>query len=115
MERFRMSEILPSIVYQLGLGGIGGFVIGYALKKISKFLLILMGLLLIFLLYLGTRGVIDINYVKLEEAVMDFIGGAGQAASSRPCNGQRFGRNAQDQRCLQDPDGVLPELPLRFQ
>lgn len=76
-----MSEILPSILYQLGLGGIGGFVIGYTLKKISKFLLILMGVLLIFLLYLGTRGVININYVKLEEAVMDLIGGAGQAAS----------------------------------
>ena len=31
-----MSEILTPVVYQLGLGGIGGFIVGYAIKKIVK-------------------------------------------------------------------------------
>lgn len=31
-----MNDVLPSIIFQLGLGGVGGFIMGYALKKISK-------------------------------------------------------------------------------
>jgi uncharacterized membrane protein (Fun14 family) len=35
-----MSEVISPLVFQLGLGGIGGFVVGYALKKLSKLILI---------------------------------------------------------------------------
>ena len=30
-----MSEIITPVVYQLGLGGVGGFIVGFALKKIT--------------------------------------------------------------------------------
>jgi len=76
-----MSEILPSFVYQLGLGGIGGFVVGYALKKLSKLVIILIGLFILVLLYLGTSGVISINYQALGEAVQGWIGLVSGAAS----------------------------------
>ena len=33
------------LIGQIGIGGILGFVIGYAIKKILKFLLVLLGLL----------------------------------------------------------------------
>jgi len=75
-----MSAVLPSVVYQLGVGGIGGFIVGYAIKKISKLIIVLMGLLIIFLLYLGTSGIISINYEELWNALSSLLGRASQAA-----------------------------------
>lgn len=63
-----MSEILTPIIYQLGVGGIGGFIVGYAIKKIVKIIAVILGLLLLFLIYLGSIGVINVNYDKLTEA-----------------------------------------------
>ena len=31
-----MSEVVSPLVFQLGVEGIGGFIVGYALKKLSK-------------------------------------------------------------------------------
>lgn len=76
-----MSALLPSLVYQLGIGGVGGFLAGYAIKKISKLILVLIGLLVIFLLYLGTQGIIGINYEALWDALASLLDFAGQAAT----------------------------------
>ncbi|NWF87524.1 hypothetical protein HXY32_06940 [Candidatus Bathyarchaeota archaeon] len=76
-----MSDIISPIAYQLGIGGIGGFVVGYVIKKISKLILFLIGLFFILLLYLGTSGVISINYDKLFNALAGLLSFAGQAAS----------------------------------
>ncbi|MBS7616700.1 hypothetical protein KEJ45_05835 [Candidatus Bathyarchaeota archaeon] len=76
-----MSEVLPSIVYQLGLGGIGGLIVGYALKKLSKLILVLVGLFIAFLIYLGVEGVISVNYSALLEAISNFLGLASGAFS----------------------------------
>jgi len=75
-----MSAVLPSVVYQLGVGGIGGFIVGYAIKKISKLIIVLMGLFIIFLLYLGTSGIISINYEELWNALSSLLGRVSQAA-----------------------------------
>lgn len=74
-----MSEIIPPLAYQLGLGGIGGFIVGYTVKKISKLIIFLLGLSIIALLYLGTSGIININYDKLLSALTNALGFAGQA------------------------------------
>ncbi len=58
---------------QVGIGGILGFVIGYALKKILKFLLVLVGLFSALLLYLGFEGFVTIHYDKIEEVFTAFI------------------------------------------
>jgi uncharacterized membrane protein (Fun14 family) len=76
-----MSEVISPVVFQLGLGGVGGFIIGFAIKKISKLILILIGLFLIALLYLGARGIININYAALWNALKSLSGHAGQATS----------------------------------
>jgi len=60
-----LSEIITPVVYQLGLGAIGGFVVGFALKKIAKLFIIVLGIFIIALLYLGASNIININFGAL--------------------------------------------------
>ena len=76
-----LSEILTPVVYQLGLGAVGGFVVGFALKKIAKIFLIVIGIFIVALLYLGASNIISINFGALWNAVGGWLGGAGAAAS----------------------------------
>ena len=76
-----LSEIITPIVYQLGLGAVGGFVVGFALKKIAKLFIIVLGIFIVALLYLGASDIININFGALWSAVGGWLGGAGQAAS----------------------------------
>jgi uncharacterized membrane protein (Fun14 family) len=69
-----MSEVVSPLVFQLGVGGVGGFVVGYALKKLSKLILILIGLFILALIYLSTQGIININYGSLWSALSGLIG-----------------------------------------
>lgn len=71
-----MSEVLTPIVYQLGLGGIGGFIAGYALKKLMKIVAVIIGLAVVALIYLGSQGILLINYGALGNAVSNALGGA---------------------------------------
>ena len=64
-----MSEIFSPFLNKLGVGGIGGFFIGYAIKKIVKLLAIILGFFVLALSYLGYTGVISINYEKLIDVV----------------------------------------------
>jgi len=73
-----MSDILTSVVWQLGLGGVGGFVLGFALKKITKLFIVDIGLFVLALLYMSVNGVININYSALWTTVATGIGVAGQ-------------------------------------
>ena len=68
-----MSEILTPVVYQLGIGGIGGFIVGYAIKKIVKIIVIIFGLFFLILIYLGYIGVISVGYDRLAEALSGAI------------------------------------------
>jgi len=76
-----MSELVSPVVYQLGLGGIGGFVVGFALKKITKLFIVIIGLFILALLYLSVNGVINMNYNALWTTIANGLGLAGQAAS----------------------------------
>jgi uncharacterized membrane protein (Fun14 family) len=76
-----MSEVISPLVYQLGIGGIGGFIVGYAIKKISKLIVVLIGIFIIALLYLGTQGIISINYSALFNSLANALGMAGGAFS----------------------------------
>jgi uncharacterized membrane protein (Fun14 family) len=77
-----MSEILTPIVYQLGIGGILGFFIGYAIKKLTKLIAVLIGVFAVILIYLGYQGVININYDRLVETLQSLLGAAGQASAA---------------------------------
>lgn len=76
-----MSELFSPLIYQLGIGGVGGFIVGFALKKLSKIIMILAGLFIIALIYLSTRGIININYEALWRAISNLFGLAGEAFS----------------------------------
>ena len=76
-----MSEIITPLVYQLGLGAIGGFILGFALKKIAKIFIVVIGIFILALLYLGVGNIININYGALPNAIGGWLGTAGQAAS----------------------------------
>jgi uncharacterized membrane protein (Fun14 family) len=76
-----MSEIVSPIIYQLGIGGIGGFIVGYVVKKLSKLIAFLIGLFIIALVYLGVQGIISINYGGLWEKLEGIVGSAGQSLS----------------------------------
>ncbi len=56
-----------------GLGFITGFVIGYAFKKISKFIVIIMGLILIGVQLLVYNGIISINWTIIESSAEDIF------------------------------------------
>ena len=76
-----MSEVLTPIVYQLGIGGILGFFVGYAVKKITKVVAVLIGLGALILIYLGYTDVISINYDKLAQMIQNLMGTASQAST----------------------------------
>jgi uncharacterized membrane protein (Fun14 family) len=76
-----MSEVLTPIIYQLGIGGILGFFVGYAVKKMTKVLAVLIGLGALVLIFLGYQGVININYDKLAQMIQNLMGAAGQAST----------------------------------
>ncbi len=75
-----MSAVTP-LVYQLGLGGIGGFIAGFALKKMMKLAALIIGIFVIALVYLGYQGIISINYSELGKAVSGALGLTGTAAN----------------------------------
>lgn len=75
-----MSEVLSPLGYQLGIGGVGGFIAGYALKKFMKIVAVIIGLFILALVYLGYRGIISINYSALGDSVSGALGLTGQAA-----------------------------------
>lgn len=74
-----MSEIATPLVFQLGTGAVGGFVVGYAIKKVAKLIVVLIGIFLLALIYLSSQGILYVNYDKLSEAVSGWLGGAGEA------------------------------------
>ena len=76
-----MSEILTPVVYQLGIGGFLGFFVGYAIKKMTKVLAVLIGIGALILIYLGYEGIININYDKLAEVFERLMGTASQAST----------------------------------
>ena len=68
-----MIELLPQLIWSLGIGGFSGFLIGFALKKVIKFLMVLVGLYLLSLFYLVDTEVITINNTKLLETSLSII------------------------------------------
>ena len=73
-----MSAIIP-LTYQVGIGGIGGFIVGYAFKKLLKIVAVIVGLFILALIYLGYQGIITINFGELENSIANALGLAGQA------------------------------------
>jgi uncharacterized membrane protein (Fun14 family) len=78
-----MSFLSPFAV-ELGIGGVGGFIAGYALKKVLKIVAVFIGLFILALVYLCYRGIISINYVELGNTVSGALGLSGQVSELIP-------------------------------
>ena len=74
-----MSFLSP-LAYQFGVGGVGGFIAGYALKKLMKLVVVIIGLFILALVYLGYKGILSVNYDALGNSVSGALGLTGQAA-----------------------------------
>jgi len=75
-----MSEMLTPIVSQLGTGGIGGFLLGYLIKKVLTLALVIGGFALVFF-YLAFDQVIEVNYAQLLARVGEIATTASQYLS----------------------------------
>jgi len=67
-----VSEAFAPILFQLGIGGIGGFFIGYTVRKVVKIALII-AIIVFSVLFLAYAKVIGIDYGGLANAVSKFI------------------------------------------
>jgi uncharacterized membrane protein (Fun14 family) len=66
-----VNTILTPLIAQIGLGGIGGLLVGYAFKKLLKIVAVILGIFIFGLFLLAYEGVININYDKF----LEFLGG----------------------------------------
>lgn len=72
-----MVEILTPLLTQLGVGGVAGLCVGYALKKVGKIAAFILGIAFIGLELLAYKGIIDIHYDALITWGEELIGQVG--------------------------------------
>ena len=63
------NELILYYLQTAGFGFVTGFAMGYAFKKISKFMIFLIGLILIILQILVYNGIININWELVETII----------------------------------------------
>lgn len=74
-----MSDVLPLFGIQIGTGIIGGFLVGYAVKKIAKLFILLLIMFFVALLHLSLNEVAGIDYGTVWQVMADLLGIAGSA------------------------------------
>lgn len=75
-----ITESLAPIVFQLVLGGIGGFLIGYAVRKVLKIALIV-GAVVFSLILLASTNVINVDYSGLSQTTTNVLNAINPALS----------------------------------
>jgi len=64
-------ESIKPILYSVGVGAIGGFFVGYIVKKIFN-LAIILGVFTFGLLYLGQMGAVNLNFEEIIGLISKF-------------------------------------------
>jgi len=64
-----LSELVIPIIYQLCVGGIGGFFVGYVVRRFTKIIAVILGIFLLSLISLAYVGAISVNYDELIEVL----------------------------------------------
>ncbi|MDG6223341.1 MAG: hypothetical protein IAX21_03265 [Candidatus Bathyarchaeota archaeon] len=75
-----LTESLAPIVFQLVLGGVGGFLIGYAIRKVLKIALIV-GVVVFSLILLASANIINVDYTGLSETTTNILNAINPALS----------------------------------
>jgi uncharacterized membrane protein (Fun14 family) len=74
-----MSVVAIPVAYELAVGGLGGYFIGYALKKITKFVALLIGIVILAVIYLAYSGLLNINFEGFANETKNALTYLGQA------------------------------------
>jgi len=72
-----LETTIPSALFTAGSGGVMGFLIGFALKRVMKIMAVVLGLFLGALMYLQSESVVAVNWDKLQsfsESTLSIIG-----------------------------------------
>ena len=72
------TSFLTPLITQLGVGGIIGFCMGYALKKIAKIVAAIIGLFALGLIYLESQGLISVDWLGVQAWGNTALAGLGQ-------------------------------------
>src|SRR2546429_3388293 len=78
------SNIMP-FVSTIGFGGIVGFLVGFAIKRIMKILAVIAGVFFAALLYLESQQIVNVNWDKLQtisNSILSTIGTATNATAA---------------------------------
>ena len=73
------TSFLTPLVTQLGVGGIIGLCIGYAIKKVAKIAAAVIGIFSLGLIYLESQGMISVDWLGVEAWGNTALAGLGQA------------------------------------
>jgi uncharacterized membrane protein (Fun14 family) len=68
----------------VGFGGVAGFLIGYAIKKVMKILAVGAGIFFTALMYLESQNIVNINWDKLQIASQNAVSTLTTAAGQIP-------------------------------
>ena len=79
-----MSFDPTSMLASVGFGGVAGFLIGYAIKKVMKLMLVIIGLFFAALGYLWQQQIITINWDKFTTTSEGAIQGIQNATGTIP-------------------------------
>lgn len=72
------NSFLTPLVTQLGVGGVIGFCIGYAVKKVAKIVAAIIGLFALGLIYLESQGMISVDWLGVEAWGNTALAGLGE-------------------------------------
>jgi uncharacterized membrane protein (Fun14 family) len=72
MTILTLNESLAPIIFQLCIGGIGGFLIGYALRKFFRLAMII-GVIVFVLIIFAYTNVINVDYDGLSDIASNFV------------------------------------------
>ena len=67
---------LASTATSVGFGGITGFLIGYAIKKVVKVILVIVGLVFVAFVFLEYQKLITVNWNKIQASTIAAFGNA---------------------------------------
>jgi uncharacterized membrane protein (Fun14 family) len=65
---------LASSATPIAVGGIAGFLVGYAIKKVIKIVLIIAGLMIVAIVGLGYQQYVSVDWTKIQEAGSGLMG-----------------------------------------
>src|SRR5919198_2882710 len=61
-----ITGIVESFAAPVGVGGFVGFLVGYAIRKVIKLIFMLVGIGIAFVLFLQSKGILNVDYQKLD-------------------------------------------------